>query len=133
MHFAGFIVTFLNFLKKSHLNCRQCIKMLKNLRNPLRRPTHPGAILREDILPALAISQSALAEYLGVSRLTVSEILLEKRSISAEMALRISKTVGGSPESWLQMQSAVDLWDVAQRFKANPKKLPRPIPNYAFA
>ena len=95
----------------------------KSLRNPLRRPTHPGAILREDILPALAISQSALAEYLGVSRLTVSEILLEKRSISAEMALRISKTVGGSPESWLQMQSAVDLWDVTQRFKADPKNL----------
>ena len=105
----------------------------KSLRNPLRRPTHPGAILREDILPALAISQSTLAEYLGVSRLTVSEILLEKRSISAEMALRISKTVGGSPESWLQMQSAVDLWDVTQHFKADPKKLPRPIPNYAFA
>ena len=105
----------------------------KSLRNPLRRPTHPGAILREDILPALAISQSTLAEYLGVSRLTVSEILLEKRSISAEMALRISKTVGGSPESWLQMQSAVDLWDATQRFKADPKKLPRPIPNYAFA
>jgi addiction module HigA family antidote len=49
----------------------------------LRRPTHPGAILREDILPALGISQSALAAYLGVSRLTVSEILLEKRLISA--------------------------------------------------
>jgi plasmid maintenance system antidote protein VapI len=49
------------------------------------------------------------------------------------MALRISKTVGGSPESWLQMQSAVDLWDVTQRFKADPNKLPRPIPNYAFA
>jgi addiction module HigA family antidote len=107
--------------------------MLKNLRNPLCRPTHPGAILRGDILPDLAISQSALAEYLGVSRMTVSEIVLEKRSISAEMALRISKTIGGSPESWLQMQSAVDLWDVTQRFKADPKKLPRPIPNYAFA
>jgi addiction module HigA family antidote len=104
----------------------------KNLRNPLRRPTHPGALLREDVLPSLGISQSALAEYLGVSRLTVSEILLEKRSITAEMALRISKTVGGSPESWLQMQSAVDLWDVTQRFKAHPKKLPRPIPSYAF-
>ena len=62
-----------------------------------------------------------------------SEILLEKRLISAEMALRISKTVGGSPESWLQMQAALDLWDVTQRFKADPKKLPRPIPNYAFA
>jgi addiction module HigA family antidote len=100
----------------------------KSLRNPLRRPTHPGAILREDILPALGISQSALAAYLGVSRLTVSEILLEKRAISAEMALRISKTLGGSPESWLQMQAALDLWEVVQKFKQNPKRLPKSIP-----
>lgn len=105
----------------------------KSLRNPLRRPTHPGAILREDILPSIGISQAALADYLGVSRLTVSEILLEKRAISAEMALRISKTIGGSPESWLQMQSAVDLWDVTQRFKQDPRRLPKPIPNLAFA
>ena len=105
----------------------------KTSRNPSRRPTHPGAVLREDILPFLGITQSTLAEYLGVSRLTVSEILLEKRAISAEMALRISKVIGGSPESWLQMQSAVDLWDVCQRFKQNPKNLPRPIPNLVFA
>lgn len=105
----------------------------KSLRNPLRRPTHPGAILREDILPSLAISQSVLADYLGVSRLTVSEILLEKRAISAEMALRISKTIGGSPESWLQMQAVVDLWEAAQKFKQHPKRLPKPIPNFAFA
>ena len=103
------------------------------MRNPSRRPTHPGAILREDILPSLGISQAALAEYLGVSRLTVSEILLEKRAVSAEMAMRISKAIGGSPESWLLMQSAVDLWDVAQRFKQDPAKLPKPIPNLAFA
>mgnify|MGYP003344594594 CR=1 FL=1 len=102
-------------------------------RNPSRIPTHPGAVLREDILPSLGISQAALAEYLGVSRLTVSEILLEKRAVSAEMAMRISKAIGGSPESWLQMQSAVDLWDVAQRFKQDPAKLPKPIPNLAFA
>jgi len=110
------------------------MKNIKNsMRNPSRRPTHPGAILREDIFPSLGISQAALAEYLGVSRLTVSEILLEKRAVSAEMAMRISKAIGGSPESWLQMQSAVDLWDVAQRFKQDPAKLPKPIPNLAFA
>ena len=52
------------------------MKNIKNsMRNPSRRPTHPGAILREDILPSLGISQASLAEYLGVSRLTVSEIL----------------------------------------------------------
>ena len=110
------------------------MKNIKNsMRNPSRRPTHPGAILREDILPLLGISQAALAEYLGVSRLTVSEILLEKRAVSAEMAMRISKAIGGSPESWLQMQSAIDLWDVTQRFKQDPAKLPKPIPNLAFA
>ena len=110
------------------------MKNIKNsMRNPSRRPTHPGAILREDILPSLGISQAALAEYLGVSRLTVSEILLEKRAIGAEMSMRISKAIGGSPESWLQMQSAVDLWDVAQRFKQDPAKLPKPIPSLAFA
>jgi plasmid maintenance system antidote protein VapI len=44
------------------------------------------------------------------------------------MALRISKTLGGSPESWLQMQAALDLWEVVQKFKQNPKRLPKSIP-----
>ena len=84
-------------------------KMMRSLRNPNRRPTHPGAILREDILPELGITQAALANYLVVSRLTVSEILHEKRGISAEMAVRISKVIGGTPQSWLHMQESLDL------------------------
>jgi antitoxin HigA-1 len=84
-------------------------KMIRSLRNPNRRPTHPGAILREDILPELGITQAALANYLVVSRLTVSEILHEKRGISAEMAVRISKVIGGTPQSWLHMQESLDL------------------------
>ena len=102
-------------------------KMMRSLRNPNRRPTHPGAILREDILPELSITQAALANYLGVSRLTVSEILHEKRGISAEMAVRISKVIGGTPESWLHMQEAVDLWEVEKRFISNPAIAPIPM------
>lgn len=82
---------------------------MKSLRNPNRRPTHPGAILREDVLPALEMTQTELAQRLGVSRLTVSELLLEKRSMSAEMTLRIAKLLNTTPESWLRMQQAVDL------------------------
>lgn len=102
-------------------------KIIRSLRNPNRRPTHPGAILREDILPEINITQTALANYLGVSRLTVSEILHEKRGISAEMAVRISKVIGGTPESWLHMQEALDLWEVEQRFISNPAIAPIPM------
>jgi addiction module HigA family antidote len=80
--------------------------------------------LREDVLPELDITQAAFASYLGVSRLSVSEILHEKRGVSAEMAVRISKVVGGTPESWLRMQEAVDLWEVEQKFKDNPAIAP---------
>ena len=99
-------------------------KIMRSLRNPNRRPTHPGAILREDILPQLHITQSVFADHLGVSRLTVSEILHEKRGVSAEMAVRIAKVIGGTPESWLHMQEAVDLWEVEQKFKNNPAIAP---------
>lgn len=102
-------------------------KIIRSLRNPNRRPTHPGAILREDIFPEINITQTALANYLGVSRLTVSEILHEKRGISAEMAVRISKVIGGTPESWLHMQEALDLWEVEQRFISNPAIAPIPM------
>jgi addiction module HigA family antidote len=87
---------------------------MKGLRNPQRRPTHPGAILREDVLPALGMTQTHLAERLGVSRLSVSELLHEKRALSPEMAARIAKLLRTTPESWLRMQAAVDLWEIEQ-------------------
>lgn len=84
------------------------------LRDPNRRPTHPGAVLREDVLPALGMTQKELARRLGVSRLTVSELLHEKRTLSPEMAARLGKLLGNTPESWLAMQAAVDLWEIEQ-------------------
>ena len=94
---------------------------MKSLRNPARRPTHPGALLREDVLPGLDITQGKLAELLGVSRLTVSQLLHEHRALSPDMAIRLEKLIGTSAESWLRMQEAVDLWEARQqpeRFKA---------------
>lgn len=87
---------------------------MRSLRNPQRRPTHPGAILRENVLPALDMTQTELAQRLGVSRLLVSELLQEKRALSPEMAARIAKLLRTTPESWLHMQAAVDLWEIEQ-------------------
>lgn len=92
---------------------------MKSLRDPNRRPTHPGAVLREDVLPALGMTQTELARRLGVSRLSVSMLLLEKRGMTPEMATRVGKLLNTTPESWLRMQTAVDLWELQQR----PEKL----------
>lgn len=80
-----------------------------------RRPTHPGAILREDVIPALNITQVEFAKLLGVSRLTVSELLHEKRALSPDMALRLSKLLSTSPESWLTMQQTLDIWELERQ------------------
>ena len=77
-----------------------------------RKPTHPGAILREDVLPVLGLTQGDLAMRLGVSRRTVSEIVHERRPVTPDMALRLARLLGGTPESWLNMQRALDLWEL---------------------
>lgn len=81
-------------------------------RDPKRRPTHPGAILREDVLPSLGLTQTECAQRLDVSRLTVSELLHEKRGVSHDMALRLGRMLGNGPGIWLRMQQAVDLWEL---------------------
>ena len=80
-----------------------------------RKPTHPGAILREDVVPALGITQTEFARRLGVSRPIVSELLHEKRALSPDMAIRLARLLDTTPESWLNMQQAVDLWELEQR------------------
>lgn len=88
--------------------------MNASLRNPKRKPTHPGAILREDVLPALGMTQTEFAKRLHVSRLTVSELLHEKRGLSPELAVRIARLTRTTAQSWLRMQEALDLWRVNQ-------------------
>lgn len=89
--------------------------MANSLRDPKRRPVHPGAILREDVLPHLGMTQKEFADRLGVSRLTVSEVLHEKRPVTPDMAMRLGRLLGNGPEIWLRMQQTLDLWELAQR------------------
>ena len=100
---------------------------MRSLRNPNRMPTHPGAVLREDVLPELGWTQTELAARLMVSRQTVSDLLHERKSVTAEMAIRIARAIGGTPESWLRMQEALDLWAAEMKFKRNPKIAPRAL------
>ena len=79
-----------------------------------RKPTHPGAILREDVLPALGLTQGALADRLGVSRRTVSEVLHERRAVTPDSAIRLGRMLGHSAESYLRMQTEVDVWQLTQ-------------------
>ena len=100
---------------------------MRSLRNPNRKPIHPGAVLREDVLPELAWTQGELAARLMVSRQTVSDLLHERKSITAEMAIRIARAVGGTPESWLRMQEALDLWIAETKFRKNPALAPKAL------
>ncbi|MCC6211792.1 MAG: HigA family addiction module antidote protein [Burkholderiales bacterium] len=90
---------------------------MKTMRDPKRKPTHPGAVLREDVLPALKMTQGDFAHRLGVSRLSVSELLHEKRAMSADMAMRIGRLTNTTAESWVRMQTALDLWALEQDTK----------------
>jgi addiction module HigA family antidote len=91
-----------------------------------RRPTHPGEMLREDFLPEFALTVSGLAESVGVSRQSVNELLRGRRAVSPEMALRLSRLFGNSPEFWLNAQRAVDLWDAGQAIKEDVARI-RPL------
>ena len=88
---------------------------MKTLRSKARKPTHPGAILREDVLPELGITQGEYADRLGVSRRTVSEILHERRPVTPDMAIRLGKLLGNGAGLWLRMQQALDVWTLEQQ------------------
>ena len=95
---------------------------IPNTRERKVRPTHPGSMLREDFLPDYGLSVSAFAKAIGVSRQTVNELLRERRAVSPEMALRLSRLFGNTPEFWLNAQRAVALWETARAVK---KKIDR--------
>ena len=98
------------------------------------RPTHPGAVLR-NMLEELAdegngqfasLTQKELAKRLGVSRRAVNELIHERRAMNADMAIRLSRVFKTTPDIWMNLQKAVDLWDAAQANKSQYAKL-RPI------
>ena len=75
----------------------------------MKNPVHPGAIVREDCLAPLGLSVTEGAKRLGIGRQTLSNLVNEKASVSIEMAYRLSKAFGSTPETWLGMQMAFDL------------------------
>ena len=96
---------------------------IPNNRRPKRPPIHPGEFLREDFLPDYGLTVSGLASALGVSRQTVNELLRERRAVSPEMALRLSRLFGNSPEFWLNLQRAVDLWEAENAIKGDVQRI----------
>ena len=93
---------------------------------PTRRrpPTHPGEILREDVLPALHLSVAEAARQLRVTRQTLHRILSGRSGVSPEMAVRLGKFCGNGPGLWLRMQQAYDLWHAEQRLREELEKIP---------
>lgn len=90
-------------------------------------PPHPGLTLRDDVLPALALTVTQAARQLDVSRVTLSRVLNGRAAISPDMALRIEAWLGvergGEASLWLAEQSAYDVWQAAQRFKVSPMQV----------
>lgn len=95
--------------------------------NPLLKglkPTHPGEVLREDVLPSLGRPKAEIARLLGVSRPTLYDVLNEARPITPNLALRLGKLVGGGPEIWLAMQQAYDLAATRAEIAAELEDIP---------
>ncbi|MGA3303396.1 MAG: HigA family addiction module antitoxin [Methylovirgula sp.] len=80
-----------------------------------RAPTHPGAVLRETVLPHLNFSVKDAAERLGVTRQTLHRVLSEQSGVSPEMALRLGKFCGNGEQVWINMQTTFDLWHAKQK------------------
>ncbi len=82
---------------------------------PLINPPHPGEIVKYECLEPLGLTVTRAAEGLGVTRQALSELVNERTGVSVEMAIRLSRAFGSTPETWLRMQMAYDLWQARER------------------
>jgi addiction module HigA family antidote len=101
----------------------------------MHNPPHPGEVIKELCLDPLELTVTAAAEGLGVSRRTLSALLNGHAGISPDMAIRLSKAFGRSPESWLQLQLQYDLWQAEQRsgtIKVKQFAVPTPCSHVRF-
>ncbi len=80
-----------------------------------RKPTHPGEVLREDVIKPLGLTVTKAATILKVTRKTLSALLNCKASLSPDMAVRVARATRTTPESWLYMQAKLDLWTAEQK------------------
>ncbi len=79
-------------------------------RNSDRCPTHPGALLREDVIPATGKTKAEIAELLGISRQHLYDVLRERKPVSPAVAVRLGKLFGDGAGVWVRMQAAYDTW-----------------------
>jgi antitoxin HigA-1 len=91
---------------------------------PNRCPTHPGAVLRDSVLPALRLTVTAAATELRISRQTLHRILVGEVSVTPHMAVRLGKFCGNGPGLWLRMQQAHDLWHAERALQAELEHIP---------
>ena len=82
---------------------------------PMSNPPHPGEIVKYECLEPLGLTVTRAAEGLGVTRQALSELVNERTGVSVEMAIRLSRAFGSTPETWLRMQMAYDLWQIRHR------------------
>ena len=81
----------------------------------MHNPPHPGGIVKRQCLEPLGLSVTRAAKGLGITRQALSELINERTGVSVEMAIRLSKAFGSTPETWLGMQVAYDLWQAQDR------------------
>ena len=91
---------------------------------PRRAPTHPGALLREIVLPALRMSVTDAAKHLRITRQQLHRVLAEDSAISPEMAVRLGKFCGNGPDLWIRMQEAYDLWQAKKKLAKEVARIP---------
>ena len=84
---------------------------------PMADPCHPGEIVKYECLEPLGLTITKAANGLGVTRQALSELVNERAGVSVDMAIRLSKAFGSTPETWLGMQMAYDLWHARERAK----------------
>lgn len=92
-------------------------------RNMDRCPTHPGELLREDLLPALKMHKTQVADALGISRQHLYDILNERKPVSPEIAVRLGAAFRDGPDVWLRMQAAYDAWHASREVDVSKVKV----------
>jgi len=98
------------------------------MRKIKRQPTHPGRIIQEDYLKPLSITIKTMADFVDISRKTMSKIINGKGSVTSDIALRLSRAFDTTPDLWLNLQKNYDLWS-AEKVSKNWEKV-KPVPNY---
>lgn len=92
-----------------------------------RKPSHPGALIRNIILPETGLTVSDLARRCGIARNTVSKVVNERGDVTEDIAIRLSRVLGSTPRFWLSMQTNLNLWNLENKNKQEYQKMERVI------